>query len=197
MIIETLLDFHTCIDDSQPIGNPIIVLDEIDKESSDSRYPLNTVLLPILEKSTAKRFTDEFINGMSWDISYMSFFATANSLQGISEPLLSRLQVMQIAPPTEAQKFNAVLRMVDEYHEKIRDEMQVDNFATFSFRLEDDEIAREIAKMESLRDIAWRLDDAVRRVVARDPLAEVFILKPGDFDLAPQKRSFTFMGIGR
>jgi hypothetical protein len=194
LILETILDFHEYTGDAMPLGNPIIVLDEIDKESTESRFPLNTVLLPMLEKATAKRFSDECVRGMTWDISYMSFFATANGLQGISDPLLSRFQVMQITPPTEQQKFDAVLRMVDEYDGKICKEMQIGPDVAFRFRLEDEGIAREIAKMESLRDIAWRLDDAVRRAVARDPLAEVFTLKPGDFDLAPQKRSFGFFG---
>jgi hypothetical protein len=194
IILETILDFHEYTGDAMPIGNPIIVLDEMDKESTESRFPLNTVLLPILEKATAKHFSDECIRGMTWDISYMSFFATANGLQGISDPLLSRFQVMQITPPTEQQKFDAVLRMVDEYDDKIRKEMQIEQDVEFRFRFEDEGIAREIAKMESLRDIAWRIDDAVRRVVARDPLTDVFILKPSDFNLAPQKRGFGFFG---
>jgi hypothetical protein len=202
VIVETMLDFHAGF--PFPIANPIIVLDEIDKESTESRYPLNTALLPLLEKATSKRFRDEFIRGMTWDISYMSFFATANSLQGISEPLLSRFQVVQITPPTEQQKYDVVLRMVAEYSWKIRDEMRMeDDLALypvppeFKFNLYDTDIAREIAKMESLRDIAWRLDDAVRRAVARNPLANAFVLMPEDFDLAPQKRTFGFLGKQR
>jgi len=194
VILETLLDFDEPMEDSMPLGNPVIVLDEMDKEGTDSRFPLSTVLLPILEKATAKRFSDEFVRGMTWDISYVSFFATANGLQGISDPLLSRFQVMQITPPTEQQKFDAVLRMVHEYDKKIRKEMQIEQNVAFRFRLENEGIAREIAKMESLRDIAWRIDDAVRRVVARDPLAEVFVLKSSDFNMAPQKRGFGFFG---
>lgn len=194
VIVETMLDFQA--ERPCPIANPIIVLDEIDKESTESRYPLNTALLPLLEKATSKRFRDEFIRGMTWDISYMSFFATANSLQGISEPLLSRFQVVQITPPTEQQKYNVVLRMVAEYAWKIRDEMRMegDLGVVPEFTLYDTDIAREIAKMESLRNIAWRLDDAVRRAVARNPLANAFVLMPEDFDLAAQKRTFGFLG---
>ena len=192
VILETLLDFAKPMEDVLLLGNPIIVLDEIDKEGRDRKYPLNSVLLPLLEKATAQRFSDEFLRGMTWDISYVSFFATANGLQGISDPLLSRFQVMEVTPPTEQQKFDAVLRMVDEYGQKIRDEMRIKSGDAFQVFLEDEDVAHDLAKIESIREIAWRLEDAVRHAVARDPLAEVFTLKRGDFDFAAQRRSFGF-----
>jgi len=192
LILETLLDFAKPMEEVLFLGNPIIVLDEIDKESGTQRYPLNSVLLPLLEKATAQRFSDEFLRGMTWDISYVSFFATANDLHGISDPLLSRFQVMEVTPPTEQQKLDAVLRMVDEYGEKIRDEMRARSDNAFQVYLEDADIAHDLARIESIREIAWRLNDAVRRAVARDPLAEVFTLKRGDFDFAAQRRSFGF-----
>jgi MoxR-like ATPase len=191
-ILETLLDFAKPMEDVLFLGNPIIVLDEIDKESGSHRYSLNSSLLPLLEKATAQRFSDEFLRGMTWDISYVSFFATANDLHGISDPLLSRFQVMEVTPPTDRQKFDAVLRMVDEYGQKIRDEMRTELGDAFKVCLEDEDIAHDLAKIESIREIAWRLDDAVRRAVARDPLAEVFTLKRSDFDFAAQRRSFGF-----
>lgn len=83
-------------------ANPVIVLDEIDKASSDDRHSPLGALYSLLEPSTARRFRDEMID-IPIDARAIIWIATANSLEAIPKPLLSRLQVVQIQEPTQDQ----------------------------------------------------------------------------------------------
>jgi len=78
-------------------ANNILILDEVDK-TPHSNYPVDTVLLPLLETHTAKKFKDEFVN-MRIDISKLVWVATANNLDQISEPIKSRFQIFNIPSP--------------------------------------------------------------------------------------------------
>lgn len=82
-----------------PYANPIFVLDEIDKIAKESRYPVEPVLLPLLEEHSAKNFKDEFI-GMRCDISRVTWTATANDINAISQPIKDRFEVFEIKAPT-------------------------------------------------------------------------------------------------
>jgi len=79
-------------------ANNILILDEIDK-TMDSNFPVDTVLLPLLETHTARNFKDEFVN-ISLDISKMIWVATANDIDAISAPIKSRFQIFNIPSPT-------------------------------------------------------------------------------------------------
>jgi len=82
-----------------PYANPIFVLDEIDKIGKESRYPVEPVLLPLLEEHSAKNFKDEFV-GMRCDISRVTWTATANDINAISQPIKDRFEVFEIKTPT-------------------------------------------------------------------------------------------------
>jgi ATP-dependent Lon protease len=78
-------------------ANNILILDEVDK-STNSNYPVDTVLLPLLETHTAKKFKDEFVN-IPLDISKMIWVATANNIDNISDPIKSRFKIFNIPSP--------------------------------------------------------------------------------------------------
>jgi len=82
-------------------ANPVIVVDEIDKASSDGQYDPLGALYELLEIETATRFVDEFVE-LPIDASGAVWLATANDAARIPEPLLSRLAVYEIDPPDEA-----------------------------------------------------------------------------------------------
>jgi len=86
----------------EPLANPIVILDELDKVYSIQSEPL-APLHTLLEKSSAKAFIDLSIQDFSIDASHVNWIATANSLDTIPAPILSRLTVLQIAPPTREQ----------------------------------------------------------------------------------------------
>ncbi len=89
------------------VANPLLVLDEIDKRNSVSFDPLGA-LYGLLEADTARHFTDQSIPDVSIDASHVRIIATANDTSALPEPLLSRLAVFSIDPPTQAQMADIV-----------------------------------------------------------------------------------------
>jgi ATP-dependent Lon protease len=79
-------------------ANPVIVVDELDKASSDGQYDPLGALYELLETETATRFIDEFVE-LPIDASGAVWLATANDVSRIPEPLLNRLSVYEIEPP--------------------------------------------------------------------------------------------------
>ena len=79
-------------------ANPVIVVDELDKASSDGQYDPLGALYELLEVQTATRFVDEFVE-LPIDASGAVWLATANDPARIPEPLLNRLAVYEIEAP--------------------------------------------------------------------------------------------------
>src|SRR5215213_11016653 len=79
-------------------ANPVIVVDELDKASSDGQYDPLGALYELLEIQTATRFVDEFAE-VPIDASGAVWLATANDASRIPEPILNRMAVYEIAPP--------------------------------------------------------------------------------------------------
>ncbi len=82
-------------------ANPVIVVDELDKASSDGQYDPLGALYELLEVQTATRFVDEFVE-LPIDASGAVWLATANDASRIPEPLVNRLTVYEIEPPDDA-----------------------------------------------------------------------------------------------
>src|SRR2546421_1250565 len=82
-------------------ANPVIVVDELDKASSDGQYDPLGALYELLESHTATRFIDEFVE-LPIDASGAVWLATANDPAQIPEPLLNRLSVYEIEAPDAA-----------------------------------------------------------------------------------------------
>ena len=82
-------------------ANPVIVVDELDKASSDGQYDPLGALYELLEIETATRFVDEFVE-LPIDASGAVWLATANEAARIPEPLLNRLAVYEIEAPDSA-----------------------------------------------------------------------------------------------
>lgn len=79
-------------------ANPVLVVDEIDK-ASDAQYDPLGALYSLLEPQTAQRFVDEFAE-VAIDASQIIWITTANDERAIPEPILNRMNVFEIAPPT-------------------------------------------------------------------------------------------------
>ena len=83
-------------------ANPVIVIDEIDKAAADAQYDPLGALYSLLEHDTAGNFTDEFAE-VPIDASQVIWITTANDPRGIPDPILNRMNVFEIAPPTPEQ----------------------------------------------------------------------------------------------
>jgi ATP-dependent Lon protease len=96
-------------------ANPVIVVDELDKASSDGQYDPLGALYELLEVQTATRFVDEFVE-LPIDASGAVWLATANDAARIPEPLLNRLAVYEIERPDE----NGSLRIARTIYSEVR-----------------------------------------------------------------------------
>ena len=82
-------------------ANPVIVVDELDKASSDGQYDPLGALYELLEVETSTRFVDEFVE-LPIDASGALWLATANDAARIPDPLLNRLSIYEIEAPDAA-----------------------------------------------------------------------------------------------
>lgn len=154
-------------------ANPLILIDEVDKLSSDTQHDGFGPLYSLLERDTAKVFTDEHLE-IPMDASYIAWVATANNLHVIPEPILKRFELFTVATPSREQ----MRLIVPSVYQDILTENARDWGSRFAGKLNTSVI--DFLADDIPRDIQKTLQRAMGRA-ARRRNCDIFELSVDDF----------------
>lgn len=145
------------------VKNPLILLDEIDKVSSDYKGDTSSALLEVLDSEQNANFRDHYIE-IPVDLSEVFFIATANTTETIPRPLLDRMELIEVTSYTANEKFHiAKEHLIKKQFEK---NGMTDGMLTISDGAIK-EIIRGYTREAGVRDLERKIGDICRKAARR------------------------------
>lgn len=142
-------------------GNPVVLLDEIDKMNSDFRGDPASAMLEVLDPEQNQAFNDHYLD-LDYDLSGVLFLATANNLSSVPRPLLDRMEVIHLSGYTEQEKINIAR---DHLAPKVSKSTGVDKidlkFEISAF----EELIRYYTREAGVRNLERELSSICRKIV--------------------------------
>ena len=142
------------------VNNPLFLLDEIDKVSSSAHGDPEAALLEVLDPEQNKAFNDNYVE-IDYDLSNVMFIATANSYN-ISQPLLDRMEIIDLSSYTEEEKINIAKQHL------LPKQMRVNTLTEKEFELPQDsivEIIRYYTYESGVRGLERIINELCRKTV--------------------------------
>jgi ATP-dependent Lon protease len=148
-------------------GNPVFLLDEVDKMSTDFRGDPSAALLEVLDPEQNATFVDHYLD-LDYDLSKVMFICTANTMGGIPLPLQDRMEVIRIAGYTDLEKRSIAERYLIPKQQELNGLAGVKvDFRRAALRLLVDRYTKEAGVRSLEREVA-----SVFRKLAKDVLAK-------------------------
>lgn len=144
-------------------NNPLLLLDEIDKMSSDYKGDPTSAMLEVLDPEQNHSFNDNFLE-LEYDLSNVMFIATANSLQEIPIPLRDRMEIIKLSGYTEDEKIQIAKKYL------IKKQMEIHGLTQKELKINDEVITKIIRNYTfeaGVRNLERSIETLVRKATKK------------------------------
>lgn len=159
---------------SAGVKNPLMLLDEIDKVSSDYKGDTSSALLEVLDSEQNVKFRDHYIE-IPLDLSEVLFICTANDINNIPRPLRDRMEIIEVTSYTENEKFHIAKEHL------IKKQLKANGLKAAQIRISDEalnKMIRNYTKEAGVRGLERRIGQVMRksaRMILQDGRKRVYV----------------------
>ena len=158
------------------VSNPVILLDEIDKMSSDYKGDPSSAMLEVLDPEQNANFQDHYLE-IEYDLSKVMFIATANYYENIPDPLLDRVEIIELNSYTIIEKVNIARKYLIGKVIK-QNALKLEQFQITDIQLE--YIVKHYTAEAGVRDLQRILDKIARKIalgIVEKKIKDTFVIE--------------------